>query len=194
MALAIVYVTHSTSVDNENGVASGYGDPDLSKTGERQAVELGTRYKGESIEAVYCSDLTRAYRTAKIAFSAAGIPIIRDARCREVDYGTMTGRPVAEIDAARVEHVDTPFPGGESYTNAAKRLKLLLDDAHTRFPGGVIVLIGHRATYVALQHLCRGVSMVDAVLDPRPWREEWRYKYCPGSIRLESRELAPGTG
>ena len=61
--MRLIYETHSTSTDNEIGVASGQNDPDLSTTGERQAFELGERRGADQIAAVYCSDLTRAQRT-----------------------------------------------------------------------------------------------------------------------------------
>ena len=181
MMLSIVYVTHSTSTDNEAGIASGHNDPDLSATGEQLAAELGIRYEGQEITAVYCFDLKRAYRTAEIGFGSRDIPIIRDPRCREVDYGTLTGRPLVEIDAVRVEYVDEPFPDGESYRAATDRLRHLLDDAHAKHAGETLILIGNRATYIGLQHLCRGVPLEEAAADPRPWQEQWRYVYDPKS-------------
>jgi len=40
----IIFESHSTSVDNEKGVASGQLDPALSEKGKNQAIELGKRY------------------------------------------------------------------------------------------------------------------------------------------------------
>jgi broad specificity phosphatase PhoE len=41
--LEIVYETHSWSVDNERGVATGWLPGRLSEQGQRQAEELGAR-------------------------------------------------------------------------------------------------------------------------------------------------------
>lgn len=41
MTLEIVFETHSTSVDNERRIASGWLDPELSETGRQQAQRLG---------------------------------------------------------------------------------------------------------------------------------------------------------
>jgi broad specificity phosphatase PhoE len=70
--LVIVFETHATSLDNEAGLASGWFDVGLSPAGERQARDLGERRRHDDLACVYCSDLTRAVRTADIAFGIAG--------------------------------------------------------------------------------------------------------------------------
>ena len=50
--MRLIYETHSTSTDNEIGVASGQNDPDLSATGERQAFDLGERDAAGALEEV----------------------------------------------------------------------------------------------------------------------------------------------
>ena len=49
--VTIIFETHSTSLDNEAGIASGHNDVDLSEMGLRQAKELAERYVDESIAA-----------------------------------------------------------------------------------------------------------------------------------------------
>lgn len=72
--LVLLFETHSASVDNEGGLASGWFDVALSPAGEEQARMLGARRRDDDLAAVFCSDLTRAFRTAEIAFSdRAGI-------------------------------------------------------------------------------------------------------------------------
>jgi broad specificity phosphatase PhoE len=78
--MRLIYETHSTSTDNEAGLASGHNDPDLSPLGREHAAELGERRAGDGISMVYCSDLLRARRTAEIAFGDAGVPIVVDSR------------------------------------------------------------------------------------------------------------------
>jgi broad specificity phosphatase PhoE len=43
MAVELAYETHSTSVDNERGVATGWLDGELSELGRDQARALGER-------------------------------------------------------------------------------------------------------------------------------------------------------
>ena len=65
--LEIVFETHSTSEDNERGVATGWLPGRLSEHGKDQARALGTRRGGDGLVAVYTSDLRRAVETAEIA-------------------------------------------------------------------------------------------------------------------------------
>ena len=165
MTVEIIFEFHSTSTDNEAGVASGWRDPPLSAKGREQAKELGERRQGEHIDAVFSSDLRRAVETAEIAFSA-GIPIHPDRRLREYDYGTMTGSPPELIHAERAIRVHAPFPDGESLKNVADRVRNFLDDLARDWDGKRVVIIGHGATKLALDHLLGGLSLKDAAAQP----------------------------
>ncbi|MDP2322154.1 MAG: histidine phosphatase family protein [Acidobacteriota bacterium] len=188
--MTLIFETHATSCDNEARLASGHYDAALSPLGESQAKELGARYAANRPALVVASDLTRAWRTAEIAFGGS-VPIERDARVRECDYGQLTRRPTAEVDRWRSRAIDEPFPGGESYRQATARVAALLADLARR-PGisGPIMLIGHRATHYALWSLLGGVSLEHAVTAPWAWQPGWTYVgvSLSGSSRL--RELA----
>ena len=71
--LVVVFETHATSLDNEAGLASGWFDIALSATGEGQARSLGVRRREDDLAAVFCSDLTRAFRTAEIGFGGTAL-------------------------------------------------------------------------------------------------------------------------
>lgn len=94
MSVSIIFETHSLTEDNESGVATGWLDGRLSTHGRRLAEELGVRRRHDGIVAVYTSDLGRAVETAEIAFAGSGIPIQRDGRLRECDYGQWNGIPL----------------------------------------------------------------------------------------------------
>ena len=85
-------------------------------TGETQARKLGERY-GE-IGMVLCSDLQRSYRTAELGFAGRDVKVVRDRRLRECDYGEYMRYSTEKLNAIRAQHVDRPFPGGESYAQA----------------------------------------------------------------------------
>ena len=97
-ARRLVFETHATSYDNEAGLASGHYDVDLSPTGEEQAAALGMRYAVDLPSVVVASDLRRSWRTAEIAFGTR-VPVMRDARLRECDYGTLGAGPLARSTA-----------------------------------------------------------------------------------------------
>jgi broad specificity phosphatase PhoE len=173
MAVELVYETHSTSVDNENGIATGWLDGRLSELGRRQAEQLGARRR--DVAAVYASDLGRAVETAAIAFRGAGIPVHHDARLRECDYGELNGATVGEVAAVRRRHVDEPFPGGESYRQVVERTRDFLDDVAARHDGERILVISHSANRWALQHLLEDAPLEELVDAPFDWQPGWNY-------------------
>jgi broad specificity phosphatase PhoE len=172
----LVYETHSTSVDNERGVATGWLDGELSAAGRGQARELGERRQNDGIAAVYASDLGRAVETAGIAFGGSGIPVHHDARLRECDYGELNGATVEAVTTVRHLHVDRPFPGGESYRDVVDRTRDFLRDVAARHDGERVVVIAHSANRWALDHLVQG-SPLEALIDaPFDWRPGWLYR------------------
>jgi broad specificity phosphatase PhoE len=174
--LVVLFETHATSHDNEAGLASGWFDVALSARGEEQARALGERRRHDDLAAVFCSDLSRSFRTAEIAFSDRDFPVVRDTRLRECNYGALTRRPASELDARRAAHIDTPFPGGESYLDVVGRVSAWLDDTTSAVNGRTVLVIGHRATFYALEHLLRGVPLGDAVNAPWTWQPGWTYR------------------
>jgi broad specificity phosphatase PhoE len=173
--IEIVFETHSLSTDNERGVATGWLDGSLSERGRAQARELSARRRGDGIAAVFTSDLARAVDTAEIAFGDSGIPIYRDARLRECNYGVLNGLPADLVTAERRKHVDAAFPGGESYADAVERMRSFLYDLARAWDGCRVLLIGHSATRWALDHLLLGVPLEEVVDAPFEWQEGWEY-------------------
>ena len=119
--IRVVFETHSTSVDNERGIATGWLPGELSDTGRTQAAQLGERRRDDGIDLVVCSDLRRAVETVELAFAGSPLPIRYDARLRECNYGDWNGMPRARLEAERVARIDVPFPGGESRREAVQR-------------------------------------------------------------------------
>jgi alpha-ribazole phosphatase/probable phosphoglycerate mutase len=175
----IVFETHSLTIDNERGVATGWLGGALSADGRALAVELGERRRDDGIDAVFSSDLARAVETADIAFGATDIPVFLDWRLRETDYGELNGAPADAIAVERARRVDLRFPGGESYRDAVGRVASFLHDIRAGCAGRRILLIGHTATRWALDHLVDGQPLEQVVTVPFDWREGWEYELDP---------------
>jgi len=167
---------HGQSEDNERGVASGHNDPDLTPLGVDQALELVERYAGIAIDVVYCSDLLRARRTAEIGFGERGVPIVEDARLRECDYGELNGAPVSQVHAHRATYATTPFPAGQSYADATGRVAPLLAEIKASRDNTTVVIVGHSATYFALEHLLKGRDLVTILAEPWVRMPVWRWE------------------
>lgn len=174
VAIDLVFETHSTSEDNARGIATGWLPGRLSATGRDQARAMGDRRRA-STDVVFCSDLARAVTTATIAFEDSRIPIQLDRRLRECDYGDLNGAPVAEVHARRAEHVETPFPNGQSYRDCVEQVRSFLADLARDHDGERVLLVGHTATRWALDHLLNGVALETLVRAPFEWREGWSY-------------------
>lgn len=172
----IIFESHATTLDNRDGLASGWFDVELSELGREQAVDLGRRYANDAqIAVIFCSDLQRSFKTAEIAFGNKH-PIIRDPRLRECDYGTMTRAPKTEVDAWKERALTTPFPGGESYIDATNRMQSFLSELNAKYADQTVMIIGHRATQYALEHLINDVPLPQAVLSPWHWQPGWKYE------------------
>ena len=127
VAIELVFETHSITEDNELGRATGWLPGRLSPRGRELARELGLRRRDDGIAAVFSSDLRRATESASLAFEGSAVPVLLDWRLRECDYGQRNGMPVAELHASRSDHLDRPYPGGESWRQAVARAARLLD-------------------------------------------------------------------
>jgi broad specificity phosphatase PhoE len=178
MAVQISYETHAISTDNEAGVATGWLPGALSPRGRDLARALGQRHT-EAIAAVFVSDLARAVQTAELAFGDRGIPIRLDARLRECDYGERNGMPVAELAAKRSQHIDQPWPGGQSYQQVVAQVSDFLQDLSAGWDGRTVVVIGHSATKWALDCLLDGATLEELVDAPFGWQEGWHYQLLP---------------
>ncbi|HUQ39639.1 MAG TPA: histidine phosphatase family protein [Acidimicrobiales bacterium] len=174
--IELVYETHSTSVDNERGVASGWSPSRLSTEGREQAQALGARRRHDHVDVVFASDLRRAVETAEVAFAGTSIPVLLDWRLRECDYGERNSGPRDEHLRTRADHVDTPYPGGESWRQAVARVARFLDDLHLRWDGARVVVIGHVATRWGIQHAVDGTPLEQLVAAEFAWQEGWEYR------------------
>ncbi|MBU3957479.1 MAG: histidine phosphatase family protein [Nanoarchaeota archaeon] len=175
--ITIIFEAHGTTTDNETHRASGHFDVELSELGIKQAKELGERRAKENFDAVFCSDLRRSFRTAETAFAGRNFKIIKDSRLRECDYGDLTRQPSEIVDEEKRNHIETPFPNGESYEQAAERMKSFLQDLLKNYDGKKILIIGHRATQYGLERWIKGVSLKEAVSAKWKWEPGWKYEF-----------------
>lgn len=175
MPIQIVFETHSTTEDNEAGIATGWLPGRLSAVGRRQAAELGRRRADDGIAAVFSSDLARASETVSIAFADTYIPVLFDWRLRECDYGRLNGSPSAVLHSHRAEHIDVPYPSGESWREATARVASFVADLPRRWSGQRVLVVGHVATRWGLDHFLGGVPLAELASAEFGWQRGWEY-------------------
>lgn len=175
MAVEIIFEAHGTTYDNEAHLSSGHNDVALSPLGIQQSKEMGERYKDAHFDAIFCSDLQRAYKSAEIAFGDK-FPIIKDARLRECDYGDLTQHPSSKVDVEKPKRIRDPFPNGESYEQTSKRMKAFLQDLLRDYNSERVMVIGHRATQYGLEYWIKGLSLEEIIPAPWKWQPGWEYR------------------
>jgi alpha-ribazole phosphatase/probable phosphoglycerate mutase len=173
--MKLIYETHSTTLDNEQGFATGWLPGVLSAEGEREAVELGQRR--QAVDAVFSSDLRRAVHTVELAFNGRDVPRFQDWRLRECNYGELNGASRGSL-APRRRYVDHPFPGGgQSYRQVLDLTRSFLTDLKSLYDGRTVLLVAHSANRWAIQHLVDNAPLEDLVDAPFEWRPGWEYEY-----------------
>src|SRR5215211_8136133 len=95
---AILLARHGETDWNREGRFQGWADPPLNDAGRAQAQALAERLREMPFDAVYASDLRRAFETAEIVAASHGVPVTPDPGLREVDIGSWSGLTRAEIE------------------------------------------------------------------------------------------------
>src|SRR3954452_11375355 len=70
---------------------AGSVDVELSDEGRGQAAALGARLKGERLDAVYSSPMSRTRETASLVGAACGLPVTEAGGLREIAHGHWEG-------------------------------------------------------------------------------------------------------
>jgi 2,3-bisphosphoglycerate-dependent phosphoglycerate mutase len=145
---------------------TGSSDIGLDATGERQADELAAWAAGAGIDALACSDLIRAVRTAAPAAARTGRSPLVDKRLRELDFGSAEGHTLAEMPADVAERfVADPagdhFPGGERPADAVERAMAALGELADAYPQGRVLVVAHSTLIRLIVCAVLGVPLGD---------------------------------
>ena len=125
---------HGQTIWNAEGRPHGQ-DPypvPLTLQGREQVGVLADKLKDKNISLLISSDQLRAQQTAEIIAEKLQLKIIYDADLREVDYGKLNGLYTLEREEVFPDFkkcytdYNFPFPDGESFNQAASRLRSAL--------------------------------------------------------------------
>lgn len=172
--MQIIYFVHGTTYDNTAEKCSGWKQVELNELGEQQAIDLGknTNYK---FDVLYTSDLIRAIRSAKLAWPE--IDSIQDERLRECNYGEYDGKDKEFV--VYEEHIDKPFPKGESLKDVEKRMREFIVFLEKEYKDKTVGIVAHRATQLALEVIVKNISWEQAIEDDwrkqKAWQPGWKY-------------------
>ena len=92
-----VMFRHGQTADNAAGILQGHRDTLLDELGRTQARWAAERLKDTQIDAIYASDLKRAFETARIIGETAGVDPIPSKGLREWHLGELEGQRSKEL-------------------------------------------------------------------------------------------------
>ncbi len=178
--MRLILIRHGETAWNASQRYQGQTDIPLNESGREQARRLADYLaKNEALQAVYCSDLSRAIETAQILAREADIEPIPDKRLREFCFGLWEGLTFNEIWESYREDFENWFnnfeefcvPEGESFSDLSARSLEAIEEIKAK----------HSDTVAVVTH----GGVIKAVLcnlkhSPDPWRDT----VPPGSITI----------
>ena len=181
MKTKIIYYVHGTTYDNASKLCSGWKQVELNELGKEQAIDLGktTPYK---FDVLFTSDLIRAINTAELAFP--NIKSIQDNRIRECNYGDFDGKDKHLV--VYEDHIDNPFPNGESLKDVENRIKDFLKYLNDNYKGKTIGIIAHRSPQLALDVITKHITWKEAIANDwrktGNWQPGWEYSFTEDDL------------
>ena len=165
----ILAIRHGETAWNAETRIQGHIDIPLNAQGSWQAQQLAEALQDEQIDAVYASDLSRAFTTAQAIATPRRLTVKALPILRERHLGQFQGQTWQEIEtqhpeeALRWKQRDpewTPMGGGESLLVLAQRVAQFANDLASQHPeqhiawvthGGVLDVLYRLATRQSLQ-------------------------------------------
>lgn len=175
--MKVLLLRHGQTEWNALQKYQGHMDIALNDIGRYQAGKIA-RYlhENESIEAIYCSDLSRSRETAEIIAHELHLPVQVDERLREIGFGTWEGMTYEEVRCLYPEeyekwfnsNVELKVPGGESIDELLARFLPALSELAEKHEGTVLV-VSHG-------------GLIKTVLNYLHGNDRWDIYLYPGSI------------
>ncbi len=176
----MILVRHGETAWNAEGRFQGHTDVPLSDRGRRQAEALARRLAREKIDAIYASDLQRAWETATIIAAPHGLEVRPEPRLREMHFGVWEGLTFDEIEARYPGSFDLlvtdPLaagpPQGETMGEVMARVQALLEDLQRRHAQQTVLLVAHGGSFQML--MCHSLGLTP--------RARWQFRLSPASL------------
>ena len=165
----IIYYVHGTTYDNEAKKCSGWKQVELNELGKEQAINLG-KITPYTFDVLFTSDLIRATKSAELAFPQ--YKSISDKRLRECNYGDYDGKDKKYV--IYEEHIDNPFPNGESLKDVENRMREFLEEIKAKYKDKTIGIIAHRAPQLALEVITKHITWEEAINNDWRKKGEWQ--------------------
>jgi len=155
--LELILVRHGETAWNVNEVFRGRSNIELNETGTRQAAALAEFLSHRELEAIYCSPLVRALKTADAIATRQNIQVVPVEALNDMSFGEWEGKPVAEVREKYPklfnDWISNPhlvrIPGGDTLEDVASRAVDFVDIIVKKH-NSPIVLVSHRVVHMVL--------------------------------------------
>jgi alpha-ribazole phosphatase len=148
--IRLILVRHGQTDWNVKRRYQGHTDTLLNTTGQIQAHAVANRIENAEIDAIYSSDLQRAWATAAIIGQNIGLNPIAEPRLREMNFGIIEGMTFDEAQAKYPEMIakwledrDQPPANGETSSAFSERVYAVIDDLRQKHDGETVLLVSH---------------------------------------------------
>lgn len=173
-ATRLIAIRHGETAWNTATRLQGHLDIALNEHGRWQAQRVAQALDGESIQAIYSSDLMRAHDTARAVARVAGPSVQTQTGLRERHFGELQGQTHAEIEAHwpreallwRQRDASWVPAGGESLTAFYERIITTVSALASAHLGEQIVLVAHGGVLDMLYRHATGQTLQA----PRSWQ------------------------
>jgi broad specificity phosphatase PhoE len=161
----ILLARHGETDWNREKRWQGLSDLSLNERGREQAEALAERLDAVPIEAVYASDLRRAYETALVVAERKGVTVTPMRELREVDVGSWTGLSYEDVKA-RFPDAYTQmrtrsgrgWEGGETYAEMSRRVLRAINRIARAYPDGTVLVVTHSGPIRAVRAHALGLD------------------------------------
>ena len=175
MSTKIYLIRHGESEGNLHNMFLGHCDLPLTQKGVAQAQMTAQYLKGIKVDAIYSSDLKRAFGTAQCIAELLCMPIIKDQNLREIYAGKWEGMPFMGIGETYKESFDTWLhdfgharcDGGESVVELKERFISALEEVAKANDQKTVFVFTHATPIRLFAAHCLGKT-VDEYKDV-PW-------------------------
>ena len=160
--MELYLVRHGETESNRQKRYQGWMESPLSEKGLKQAEKAGLFLGNNNIDGLFCSDLERAFHTARVIGSFCGLKPEISPLLREIHFGRWEGMTYNEIEARWGEDIrrwfDDPFtrsaPEGETIEQVCERMLAFLNELPLKRPDcNRVIVVSHGGSIRALlQH------------------------------------------
>ena len=156
METTIVLVRHGETDWNLEGRVQGHTDRPLNATGLAQARELAAALAEEPLDAIYASDLSRAFETARILAQPHELDVVAAPGLREKHFGTWEGLTGDEVLERYPRAAGGSWGDAETSAELGERVRATLTEIAARHEGRRVLVVSHGGPMRAALRWCAG--------------------------------------